>query len=342
VASPEQELERLARRGEVVEWAPAGRGVRPGNWLTQAEPTPERIRHALREERFDDAAMLCRHLVTEAQEIHDLYRDWSKGVPRILVRRGVAEERIAAAVEQAARETGVTDAEGEWTAFAAAVRVFAEGCELRDGGHEQRLGAVLDIWRRAHDRHLQLVAWWIAFAVHKLGEGQLGGLWRALEADGIAAYGRYDVAKTPWEESFAFLVQCAIEGMHGHLGGPRGLGEVSVQDHGDRVQLTFAPCGSGGRLRAAERFGVTTERYDWAWNEVGVCHYCVHCCVLQQLEPIDNFGYPARVIDPPLAAGDPCRWTVYRDPNDVPESAYRRVGRAKASSARQAPLGKDR
>ena len=185
----------------------------------------------------------------------------------------------------------------------------------------------LETWRGAHDRHLNLVAWWIAFAGGELGEGELGALWRELEADGIAAYARYDRSATPWPESFAFLVQCAIEGMHGHLGGPRGLGEVSVQDHGDRVQLTFAPCGSGGRIRAAERFGVTTERHDWAWNEVGVCHYCVHCCVLQQLSPIDDFGYPARVIDPPTRPGDPCTWTVYRDPSLVPDDAYTRVGR---------------
>jgi hypothetical protein len=55
--------------------------------------------------------------------------------------------------------------------------------------------------------------------------------------------------------------------------------------------------------------------------------------VLQQLKPIDNLGFPARVIDPPLAPGDSCRWTVYRDPGDVPESAYRRVGRGKPPTA---------
>jgi hypothetical protein len=55
----------------------------------------------------------------------------------------------------------------------------------------------------------------------------------------------------------------------------------------------------------------------------------VHCCVLQQLEPIDRLGYPARVIDPPLRPGDDCTWTVYDDPALVPETAYRRVGRRK-------------
>jgi hypothetical protein len=330
VSWTEQELERLRAEGEVVDWAPAGRGVRPGSWLEQAQPTPERIRAAVNEGRFSDAAALGRHLVAEAQEIHDLYTEWAEAVPRLLVARGVGGDRVASASERATRETGAVDPGEEWREFLAAVGAFVEGCQAgSETQSQQRLQSALDAWRTAHDRHLELVAWWIAFAVDEIGEVQLGGVWRELQADGIAAYARYELGRTPWAESFAFLVQCAIEGMHGHLGGPRGLGEVSVEDHGDRVQLTFAPCGSGGRIRAAERFGVTTDHHDWAWNEVGVCQYCVHCCVLQQLEPIDNLGHPARVIDPPLKPGEACSWTVYRDPNDVPESAYRRVGRRK-------------
>jgi hypothetical protein len=313
----EDELRGLRERGEVVDWAPAGHAVRPGDWSEQAEPTPDRIEAALREGRLEEAAALGRHLVTEAQEIHDLYTAWSAAIPEILARHGAAAVTAPEAV----------DGEGDWSRFVAAVETFARG------PGEARLRAALDAWREAHDRHLELVAGWIAVAVEQLGEAQLGALWRELQADGIAAYARYETSRTPWDESFAFAVQTAIEGMHGHLGGPRGRGEVEVRDHGDRVELVFDPCGSGGRLRAAERFGVTTERHDFAWNEVGVCHYCVHCCVLQQLEPIDNLGHPVRVIDPPLNAGDRCTWTVYRDPADVPEAAYRRVGRTKPGSA---------
>src|SRR5205823_5239112 len=81
-----------------------------------------------------------------------------------------------------------------------------------------------------------LVAGWIAVTVEELGESELGAVWRELQADGIAGYARYDVGTTPWEDSFAFAVQTAIEGMHGHLGGARGRGEVEVNDHGDRVE----------------------------------------------------------------------------------------------------------
>ena len=324
---PEEELAALRAEGELAHWRAVGRAVRPGTWGEQAVATPDLIERALKEGRREDAAALARHLVVEAQEIHDLYTAWSAEIPQILAREGVP----AAALEEERRRlvalTGATDPEADWDAFRREVERFAASC--RGKPSRAALADALATWRTAHDRHRDLVAGWIDVAVGRLGEDRLGDLWRRLQADGIAAYARYDVRTNPWPHSFAVLVQTAIEGMHGHLGGRRGLGEVELAEHPDRVELRFSPCGSGGRLRAAERFGVTADRHDWAWNETGVCHYCAHCCVLQQLEPIDRLGYPARVIDPPLRPGDSCTWTVYRDPSLVPEEAYRRVGRKK-------------
>jgi hypothetical protein len=296
----------------LVDWALAGHAVRPGPWPAQAEPTADLIEAALADGRLGDAAALGRHLVVEAQEIHDLYTDWAAALPRMLAREGV--------VLEVAQES---DPAADWERFLARVERFAAAPE------RGALNDAIEAWRAAHDHHRDLVAAWLDLAVTHLGEGRLGDVWRELQADGIAAYTRYDPRVTPWSESFPFVVQTAIEGMHGHLGGPRGRGEVRVTEHDDRVELRFEPCGSGGRVRAAERFGVTADRHDFAWNEVGVCHYCVHCCVLMQLEPIDRLGFPVRVIDPPLRPGEGCTWTVYRDPGAVPEAAYRRVGREK-------------
>ena len=337
VRAAEEALRALRDNGEVVEWAPAGHTVRPGTWAEQAEPTPDLIEAALRAGQIEDTIQLARHLATEAQEIHELYTAWSAALPEVLLRRGVpaqalaeARDRLAAAWSASERTVGITvDPGSDWQAFLAAVEAFVTGCRGEHHYRQELLDGAIAAWRRAHDRHLHLVAGWIDVAVQQLGEEELGSLWRELQADGIAAYGRYNIADMPWARSFPFIVQTAIEGMHGHLGGPRGRGEIDATDYGDRIELTFDPCGSGGRLQNEMRFGVTHERHDWAWNETGVCHYCVHCCVLMQLEPIDNFGYPVRVVDPPLAPRQRCRWTVYRDPADVPESAYRRVGRTK-------------
>jgi hypothetical protein len=329
--SNESELLAATGRAPIVEWAPAGRAVRAGAWREQAVSTLDLIEAALADGRPDEAAQLGRHLVVEAQEIHELYTDWSRAVPEILAREGVADEWLAQCSQRLVRLTGADDPAGDWDRFVEAIDRFADGC-TQPSGHAERLSRAVEAWRDAHDRHRDLVAAWIDVAVRRLGEERLGDLWRELMADGIEAYRRYDPRRSPWAESFPFVVQTAIEGMHGHLGGPLGRGEVAVDEHDDRVELEFAPCGSGGRLRAAERFGVTREKYDWAWNEEGVCHYCVHCCVLMQLEPIDRFGFPVRVIDPPLGPGERCKWTVYRDPADVPDAAYRRVGRERRSA----------
>jgi hypothetical protein len=52
--------------------------------------------------------------------------------------------------------------------------------------------------------------------------------------------------------------------------------------------------------------------------------------------PMDRFGYPVRVVDPPVygkndASGAPmkCKWTMYKDPTSVPEEFYERSGRTK-------------
>jgi hypothetical protein len=329
--SNESELLAATGRAALVEWAPAGRAVRGGAWREQAVSTLDLIEAALAEGRRDEAAQLGRHLVVEAQEIHDLYTDWSRALPEILAREGVPEDFLAECSQRLVRLTGAEDPAGDWDRFVGLIGRFTDSCK-ESSGHAERLSQAVEAWRQAHDRHRDLVAGWIDVAVSRLGEERLGEVWRELMADGIEAYRRYDPCHTPWAESFPFVVQTAIEGMHGHLGGPLGRGEVAVEEHDDRVELEFAPCGSGGRLRAAERFGVTRKRYDWAWNEEGVCHYCVHCCVLMQLEPIDRFGFPVRVIDPPVRPGERCRWTAYRDPADVPEAAYERVGREKPPS----------
>ena len=47
--------------------------------------------------------------------------------------------------------------------------------------------------------------------------------------------------------------------------------------------------------------------------------------------PIDRLGFPTRVIDAPTWTPDApvstCTWWVYRDPADIPDEVYLRVGR---------------
>ena len=290
--------------GELAHWAPLGRQIRTGTWTEQGEATADRVERAVADGRDDEARALVRQLPVEAEEIHELFTAWSR--------------RMAELLEIAA--TDPAPHEAAWQAWIAHCDAWVPG---------EPLEPLLETWSTAHDRHLQEVADLVDRVVEAWGEERLGELWADLQADGSDFYRATYVPEKPWSASAERLIQVAIEGMHGHLGGPTRRGEVTVTEHDDRVAMTFHTCGSGGRILAAGRNSVVAGTHDFAWSTPGVCSYCVHCCVLQQLTPIDDFGYPARVVDPPTRPGDPCTWTVYRDPSLVPAEAYERVGRTK-------------
>ncbi|CAN5567349.1 hypothetical protein BH20CHL6_BH20CHL6_10030 [soil metagenome] len=64
---------------------------------------------------------------------------------------------------------------------------------------------------------------------------------------------------------------------------------------------------------------------------------------------MDRFGYPVRVIDPPVYPDtnrypeerQRCQWQMFKDPTQVPAEYYERVGRQKptsfGSTAHEAP-----
>jgi hypothetical protein len=290
--------------------------VRTGSWADQAEATPDRIEAAVREGRGADAEALVRHLPVEAEEIHELYTDWSRRIPEL---------------------TGVPARDPE--PHAQGWEAFVERCARWRAGDD--LEPVLAAWATAHDAHLDEVADLVDEAVDAWGEERLGELWDELQREGRAFYAATYGPDRPWPASAERLLQVAIEGMHGHLGGPRRRGEVAITEHADRVELRFDTCGSGGRILAAGRHGVVHGRHDFAWTTPGVCRYCVHCCVLQQLGAVDALGYPARVVEPPTAPGGACTWTVYRDPSLVPDEAYRRVGRVRPGLGEEHEMGEE-
>lgn len=317
----------LGSGGELVNWSAAGRPVRGGPWAQQAETTLDRIDGALSEARLDDAADLVVHMVVEATEIHELYTAWCREIPQILLQHGVPAIELTQLEADLLALTGAAaiSFDDAWEDFGHAAEHGAT--TIRAGrGSAELVQQIVSLWTEAHDIHLMLTAGWVDIAARRLGEERLGALWTELQGEGIADYSRYDLEHQPWNLSFARLTQTALEGMHAHFGGPSRRGEVELTEHADRVTMRFESCGSGGQIVDRHAYGVTSERHPFAWNETGVCHYCIHCCVLQQLEPIKRLGYPARVIDPPLEPGAPCTWTVYRDPSLVPDDAFRRVG----------------
>ncbi len=89
---------------------------------------------------------------------------------------------------------------------------------------------------------------------------------------------------------------------------------------------------------------VTEEKHSWNHYTPGVCLYCAHCIILMEEMPMDRFGYPVRVIDPPVYDADTRRPSASaarsasgrcsRTRPRCPEEYYERVGRTKPTVVR--------
>jgi hypothetical protein len=161
-----------------------------------------------------------------------------------------------------------------------------------------------------------------------LGEERMDEVFRVTQGRWVSERYAALADMTP-QESF----ELTIEGMRGHFTGPGRRGRIEVTDEDDRWVLSFDPCGSGGRMRRDGReeepfrFAVTERAHDWSWNREGVCLYCAHCAVVNEILPIETLGAPMRVTENPRDPGDPCTWTIYKSPELVPDWAYERVGK---------------
>lgn len=179
---------------------------------------------------------------------------------------------------------------------------------------------------------------WALFSVicRTWGETVLGDVLRTTQAPWLNP--RYARAgqMTPEE-----ALQQAVEGMRGHFAGPGRTGAVTVIEEPQRYVMSFDPCGSGGRMRRGDATWGSQSRteppynfvniegaYPWTWNQKGVCAYCAHCAVALQMVPIEELGYPLRVVEYPTDPQSVCKWIIYKDQKWIPPEAYTAVGHA--------------
>jgi len=323
-----------------------GRPIRADDWEGLRLGTARLLEAALAEGRGTEAADLAAFFVTEARVIHDIYAQWRRDTCRYLADHGLTPTEIAAedarvrGLALAGRPDVVADFDAAWTALesmAAAVATTDDAVRMRD------------LWRHLHDAQVDHLAGLFDVVIRRFGEAALGEMYEGwVIGDWFARrYQRFDVSRFAWDEAFPLIVYLTFESMHGHLSGPGRLGDVEFESFEDRVVFTFAPCGSGGRTVAGEPLDGTGPRMEapwrwktlegahpFAWNTPGVCTYCAHCCVLTEKLPMERFGYPVRVVDPPIwregeASPGTCRWTVYRAPELVPDAVYARMGMTK-------------
>lgn len=350
-----------------------GRRVRLGPWEDQKVSTYRKIIDALDGGQWDEAAQLGSYFVDEANVCFTLYRQWIGDLNGYLREKGVDEAVIQARNDQAVAVATLPDGSPwhprkHWDRFLSQVQDFtAAAYRERPEDAKQRLEVMKETWRQCHDRDVDHTYALMSLIKEQLGEPAIRDMYdRVLLPLFVWRYEKFDVDKHPWDESLETLMLVACEAMRGHLVGPERTGDMELIELDDRFVLRFDPCGSGGRTLRGDPIEGTGPRmqppYDWtvteekhSWNHYtpGVCLYCTHCIILMEEMPIDRFGYPVRVIDPPLYDADrtavgeapKCQWQMFKDPTQVPAEYYERVGRtkpatfgSKAHGARELPV----
>ncbi|MFM8352890.1 MAG: hypothetical protein ACKN9D_17730 [Actinomycetales bacterium] len=329
-----------------------GRLARVGSPAEMAQGTYRVINEAIGTGAWTSAAELLEVTLLEAEELHEIYALWPKQVLQWLHSNDnhhPAAEELAAQITQLQAIIGGDPAEEfepGWRHYVDLTQQAQDACAQQDPNAAAMAEQARAHWQGIHDRAVDWLYGLLDMVVRRHGEESLLPVWNLLMGDWYLAHERrLSLDNQPWQESVRQLRLAILDGFHAHLTGPQRLGDVELLEEQDRVGFRFAPCGSGGRAisRSANgdssraeppyNFAVTTAEHDWAWNMTGICAYCVHCCLLNELEPIDRLGYPTRVIDPPRwpqdAENPTCTWWIYQDPSLVPEEIYRRVGRSK-------------
>jgi hypothetical protein len=333
-----------------------GRRVRMGSWEDQRISTYRKIHEAIDAGDWDFAAQLSNYFVEEASVCYGIYRQWIPDLNAFLAENSVSKADIAEANERIVATLAFPDGtpwnlRTQWHAV-------HEQCEelvghiFREEAAEAhaKLDQLKETWRQCHDRDVDHTYGLMSEIVARLGEAAIGRMWEKVLLPLFAwRYEKFDIDKYPWDDGLEILMLVACEAMRGHLSGPERTGDFELIEADDRYILRFDPCGSGGRMVRGDVIEGTPARteppYEWSvsqephtWNhgQAGVCHYCTHCIFLMEEIPIDRFGYPVRVIDPPVQGatepdGSPqkCQWQMFKDPTAVPEEYYERVGRTK-------------
>jgi hypothetical protein len=271
---------------------------------------------------------------TAGDKNHNLARVLMKdGQTRLTVAARDFEFYLVKRDNQYVLSLGAPDAQRErWAAHYRQVRQSITSGDL--SGANTWLDTQLGEERVVHDIYGDWGWSLISLMSRMWGEEHLGEVLTVTQQSEMSdRYGRS--AQLTAEEN----VVMAAEGMRGHFSGPRRNGELAVTDEGDRYVLSFDACGSGGRMRRGDpilesgsrleppyNFVNISGAYAWTWNRKSVCGYCAHCAVGFQIIPIENMGYPIRMVEYPEDPQSPCRWIVYKRADLYPDEAYTAVG----------------
>jgi hypothetical protein len=344
-----------------LEWSEEiGKRVRTGPWTDQAISTTKKILEAIALGQWEVAAQLVDYWMEEAKVVYVIYDVWTDGFSTWLTDQGVSKEELSTEMDRLRQLLAFPDgtpyeARSRWEELGAKAGRLGNLMRAAELTKEEAATALDDLregWRQLHDRGADMMAGILSFVARRFGEPAIESCYRfVLEPYLQERYKPFDIREQPYEDTIYRNLYLSLEAMRGHLCGPDRFGDLEFSEHEDRWVIKFDPCGSGGRSLRGDPvegtgsraeppygFGVTSDRYDWAWNEEGICYYCAHCCFALERWPAEQWGHPLRVIDSPRypeettgESPQKCSWTIYKTIEAIPAEAYLRIGMVKPS-----------
>lgn len=131
------------------------------------------------------------------------------------------------------------------------------------------------------------------------------------------------------ELDFRDKVEMMVNMNRGHLH------PIIVEEDDEKVTLTMNPCGGGQRLvtngayEPPLSFAKVEESHPITFGKKQFPIYCTHECAFDLLA-IEHAGYPPFVVYPGETVGkDACKVCLYKNPDNIPEEIYARVGKKK-------------
>jgi hypothetical protein len=314
-----------------------GRRVRRGAPSSLGVSTHELVRVALRNRDGQAAADYVDYSVEEAGRVLALFTTWIEAMLAYGRAQVFGFERELERLERVIGAPPPLVETPEQVGREHAERAASAARALDDDAVEEAMSLLTEAQLAVHDAQADWCWGLLTVFRDALGEERMEEALRVTQAPWLAKRYARIAEMTPKES-----LELTIEGMRGHFTGPGRTGTIDVREEDDRWVLSFDACGSGGRMRRGDpargqtprtdapfNFGVTHEAHDWSWGRKGVCLYCAHCAVVNEILPIEANGAPMRVVDYPSDPADPCRWTIYKSPKLVPDEAYLRVGKTR-------------
>lgn len=332
-----------------------GRMVRVESWSGLKVSTYRRILESLGRDSKGDSIDLIDYFLEEALICKRLLDQWVLDTRKFLLFKGYGEKHLAELnlevnrTIDTDRRRACWNRDDGWDKFTNLQGALKKSVEedFEAGASEKLLVDMKEAWRIAHDLDVDYLMGLYNAVMCKYGEDAIREMYEDFTIKDWfdKRYARFDVSKHNWEDIYPLLTFLSFEAMHGHLCGEGREGDVEYQDLGDRIEMQFDPCGSGGRAYRGEPLEGTGPRmeapyhykaiegaYDFTWNKAGICTYCAHCCILTEKMPAEKFGYPVRIVEPPAypAGKDAkCKYIIYKNPRDIPVRYYHRVGMEK-------------